>query len=309
MRRWPPLRRRQRHARNRFRSILDAKEGTHVATAYSSAPGDSERGARRFPWTEPLASSAPRDAGRLGRAILAEIPDLTSAAPASSAAYSSQIRFDPPQPRGDRASHRAAFDRPRLGDAPRSTQPSATSEIVARFAPAKSSVLPEGNPFAIPNARLHDRFKPLGQFVLLFVLFTAAGTSLLMIGRRQGAQPVVIPTATAIEASIGVPTAAADAADQVTTMFEPSAAPAPAGLDSGRTQTAVAQVGVTTAVGPASAPPAAPAEAAPAPYPSTNFPPVNLPQTVDKELPQVRAIDPPPAIARLRGEIRATSTR
>jgi hypothetical protein len=55
-----------------------------------------------------------------------------------------------------------------------------------RNAPSHPTLLPKSNPFqpfAVASETHSERLAPAAQFLLLFVLFTAAGTSLMLIGR------------------------------------------------------------------------------------------------------------------------------
>jgi hypothetical protein len=257
-----------------------------------------------------------------------------------------EIRIDPPQPRIAQVRRHAAAERPprpavesRRRDIPPDRRPAALNDF-ARTAPARPSPLPPGSPFAIPSERLQDQFAPLVQFLLLFVLFTAAGTSLLMI-RKSPAAGAADSTAATVDPAIAVPTAAKSTSGERPSIetpapvgpsgptsdvtVAPAEAPAPPSfaLGPGRNSAAgrdadvpaVAQVEARgeapafvapprpAAEGPAmpTQPPAG--ETAPLPYPATNFPPTALPSASDHTLPQARTTDPPTAVARLRGDI------
>jgi hypothetical protein len=322
-----------------------------VATAYSPTTADRERGPSGFQGTETVTSAATLETNRIGRAIvLAQIPDVSPKSHIAGPGSSSKIRFDPPQHRSDWPTHHKTFERTRPDDSQAGRKSTATGEIISRFAPTKPRALPAGDPFAIPSDRLQDRLKPVGQFLLLFVLFTAAGTSLLMIGRPGDKSSAATPTTATIETAIGVPTAGAESSDQVITSaptIEQAAAPMSAGPASDWAHSmAPPAAGRSSATGATAVPPtpradsvpamaridgnadaklpASPpqpentppasatrpaAEAAPMPYPATNYPAATFPETIEQQLPQVRTTDPQPAIARLRGDIRATSTR
>jgi hypothetical protein len=58
-----------------------------------------------------------------------------------------------------------------------------------------SKILPRSNPFAIPSSSLDDALAPLARFVMLFVLFTIAGTTILLAGKGNRSQPVTTPPA------------------------------------------------------------------------------------------------------------------
>jgi hypothetical protein len=77
---------------------------------------------------------------------------------------------------------------------------------VDQAAPAprrNSAALPSSNPFAIPSASLDDTLAPIARFVMLFVLFTIAGTAVLLAGKNrtkpQPAAPAAAATAPVLE--------------------------------------------------------------------------------------------------------------
>jgi hypothetical protein len=180
---------------------------------------------------------------------------------------------------------------------------------------------------------------------LLFVLFTAAGTSLLMIGGVSANRAPVDATATSADATTAVPTATAQSPDDQQPFESPTAPtshgptggvtgmrpappswqnssagpnwyspPSPDGVPSiARTETitnSAVQTADSTAEPdrlPLSKPFAA--EQPARPYPTTDFAPTMLLDWGDGPPPQVRTHDPTPAVARLRGDIGNVSPR
>lgn len=113
--------------------------------------------------------------------VLARLADVS--APSSTDARSSRAaaagfvdyRFDTPAGSSDE------FARPE--PQPHVFKRSAPSEHRTRPFGGPSRALPGSNPFAIPSITLLERLAPLVHFLVLFILFTAAGT-FLMSGRR-----------------------------------------------------------------------------------------------------------------------------
>jgi hypothetical protein len=69
-----------------------------------------------------------------------------------------------------------------------------------------SKVLPRSNPFAIPSSSLDDSLAPLARFVMMFVLFTIAGTTFLLAGKANRAKPEATPPAAATTGALLEPT-------------------------------------------------------------------------------------------------------
>jgi hypothetical protein len=69
-----------------------------------------------------------------------------------------------------------------------------------------SKILPRSNPFAIPSSSLDDALAPLARFVMLFVLFTIAGTTILIAGKANRSKPVTTPPAAATTGPLLEPT-------------------------------------------------------------------------------------------------------
>jgi hypothetical protein len=61
----------------------------------------------------------------------------------------------------------------------------------------RSQILPRSNPFAIPSSSLDDALAPLARFVMMFVLFTIAGTTILVAGKANHPKPEISPAAAA----------------------------------------------------------------------------------------------------------------
>jgi hypothetical protein len=79
---------------------------------------------------------------------------------------------------------------------------------VDQAAPASrrnSAALPSSNPFAIPSASLDDTLAPIARFVMLFVLFTIAGTAILLAGKNRS-KPLPATPATAAATPVLEPT-------------------------------------------------------------------------------------------------------
>ena len=317
-----------------------------MATPYSQSMFESQRrhvmDERR---SDPRLGRTTDIAPVAGLPVLARIPEispksLSAASRSYTASHAQDIRFDPPQPRNQRPRHRAVADPMRRSDIspPRTATAAEAHKEFPRSAPIQSKVLPTGNPFEIPQAKLQDRFAPVVQFLLLSVLFTAAGTSILMIGRKSGGQAVE-SSATNLDSAIAVPTAVTQSP-----VVEPTAVPetAPTAVgpanDVSRTRPgstswssfangpsvnapttdnvpAVARTearpnSVSTPTNPPEhrerlplSNPAAAANQQANPYPTTGVPQAVLPTAGHAPLPQVRTFDPPPAFAQLRGDI------
>jgi hypothetical protein len=69
-----------------------------------------------------------------------------------------------------------------------------------------AKVLPRSNPFAIPSSSLDDSLAPLARFVMMFVLFTIAGTTFLVAGKSNRAKPEATPPAAATTGPLLEPT-------------------------------------------------------------------------------------------------------
>ncbi len=259
--------------------------------------------------------------------LLARIPDVSEELPGRPqnvfvARGPEAVRVDPPAPRVPTTRHSEA-DRARLCDVAVTLRPSPTPSarrFKPRPLPKRLDVLPSGNPFEFPREGLPDRFAPAVRFLLLFVLFTAAGTSVLMMGQSKEMPPDRLnrPMAT-LEGAVGVPTAAEPAsrnrptleslvpAESATTATSPSAStslieatPAPA-----RTEAKLIPENERPATDLASDWPSKMPNSqrnsdetfSRSPYPTTNFEPVRMPTAADGPLPQVRTIDAPAAVA------------
>jgi hypothetical protein len=135
--------------------------------------------------------------GDSGVAVLARLPDVTGQlsklpAHASRAAAAGFVsyRFDSAQsaPPGLRSTDRAANAAPHMLRRP--------AGAVRRD---ESPILPQSNPFAIPRTSLQDAIAPIINFLLLFVLFTAAGTWILSTRRQAEPADAAEPPRTAVQ--------------------------------------------------------------------------------------------------------------
>ncbi len=267
--------------------------------------------------------------------VLARIPDLSAAArqapqrptrpiaPARSAAH----RIDAPQTRRSTALAPAgtAENRSDIGKhTAHLSQPPAhhLNQRAARFkathdrAPGESPILPDWDPFSNPGKRLPDSFAPILSFLVMVVLFAAAGTSVLML--RSGRQHPVseVPPPTRIEQTAAapvVPTAVGplgnSASRLVPTPPDESttvAIPAPSSpLLAPSTDTNATGFDVP---GMDAAPPAA-APAAEKDYPTSDYPEPIFPPTIEVNLPQAAMTGTPLPIARFSGQILEAPTR
>lgn len=155
--------------------------------------------------------------------VLARLPEVsppTSSAPRSnrSAAGLVEYRFDPPQIAASNVTQRATNVRhsakPHVFERDPGTGQGARPR---RFV---SPILPHSDPFAIPRSGLRDALAPAVRFLMMFALFTAAGTSILMFNRQvqptaepvkpaaATVQPMLVPAADAVQLSPAPPTAA-----------------------------------------------------------------------------------------------------
>jgi hypothetical protein len=69
-----------------------------------------------------------------------------------------------------------------------------------------SKILPRSNPFAIPASSLDDALVPLARFAVMFVLFTIAGTTMLVAGKSNRSKPDATPPAAATTGPLLEPT-------------------------------------------------------------------------------------------------------
>ncbi len=70
----------------------------------------------------------------------------------------------------------------------------------------RTQILPRSNPFAIPSSSLDDALAPLARFVMMFVLFTIAGTTILVAGKANHSEPEINPSAAATTGPLLEPT-------------------------------------------------------------------------------------------------------
>jgi hypothetical protein len=69
-----------------------------------------------------------------------------------------------------------------------------------------SKVLPNSTLFAIPSSNLDEALAPLARFVMLFVLVTIAGTTILMAGKANRSKSEAMPPAAATTGPLLEPT-------------------------------------------------------------------------------------------------------
>jgi hypothetical protein len=69
----------------------------------------------------------------------------------------------------------------------------------------RSQILPHSDPFAIPSS-LDDALAPLARFVMMFVLFTIAGTTILVASKASHSEPEISPAAAATTGPLLEPT-------------------------------------------------------------------------------------------------------
>jgi hypothetical protein len=184
-----------------------------------------------------------------------------------------------------------------------------------------SAALPSSNPFAIPSASLDDTLAPIARFVMLFVLFTIAGTAILLAGKnRTKPQPaasaaaakapvlepttVIEPVRTVVEQPIAATTASGPSGDapaaerdRSTELLPPFPDVLAPSAETENEQTASEQV----SSGPAGSN-AKPATSA------SEF--LTSPLTGSgRALPQIQTSEPPTSVARLPGYILESSSR
>jgi hypothetical protein len=181
-----------------------------------------------------------------------------------------------------------------------------------RPVPPESPALPDWNPFAISVSSFPDTFAPIVSFLVLVALFTAAGTSILLLrnGDRSPVSGSPLP-ASKVQRSVAGPTAAGpnvfsrqrleidESAVSTATTIESPSAPA---------LTPVKGEMGTTDVPDDEAPRAASAIDGQS-YPTTDFPTPGLLERGEQKLPQVQTGEPPSAPAYLTGTIQESLTR
>jgi hypothetical protein len=249
----------------------------------------------------------------------ADRPQRLGAAPASHAV---DYRFDPPQSRGSQTSAAPSELNARILGADQATKLSAVSShhLHARHGRAASHInsksdspiLPTWDPFSIPGSRFPELFAPILSFLVLVALFTAAGTSVLMLrnSQRRPSSESPVPSAAKIERTGTAPTASG-----------PRGIPA-VRLEPGPTNdfNVASASGLPTAIGPTREPeatdnvtntdaaPPSPTTAVDADRPMTYPAPV-FPETSERQLPQAQMSDTSPAVARFSGGIQESPPR
>jgi hypothetical protein len=186
-----------------------------------------------------------------------------------------------------------------------------------------SKVLPRSNPFAIPSSSLDDALAPLARFVMLFVLFTIAGTTILLAGKGNRSKPVTTPPAAtttgpllepttiiepvrpAIEKPAAASTATGPAGDTATRSRDetftlpafPDVFATPAEASAGAEESNGARV-TSDRAAEDSSPAATALEFLTSPLTGTG-----------RALPQVQTSEPPKAVAHLSGQILESPSR
>ncbi len=217
-------------------------------------------------------------------------------------------RFDPPESFGPHIStdQVAAASSTATTGSPttiRTHRPGTSRSAARHVRPARSrpTILPSSNLFNIRSRGSTRKLATAVQFLMLFALFTAAGSSLLLMqttDRWTSADPTEAPPA--VDQATAKPVTAEPSATRVPLDWDlpepPSASrphvPSPSVEESVRDATDdTSSQALEDLVVP--------------PYPTTAAPPMILPEDVGQQsLPQVRTIDGPPAVARLPGYVR-----
>lgn len=291
-------------------------EGRGAASAAGDAPDTSEQAHERWP----LLARLPRvGAGpRIHRAR------SEAQAGAVSARQNVDYRIDPAETR-----YRTSPTESQAGSPRETFRPTVTSQqSAATLAPrghssrAKLSagssspapLLPNSDLFASGDSSLHDAVAPLIRFLVIVALFTIAGTSVLLMYRAAPISEIdAIPTSTSVKNSNGKryaprstkprrgPLLSAELSSE-TEETAPSTRVSNKRADKSLSRSVSAEL--------ESAPAKLPQRSAaidnptnvPVVYPSTQWPAVTVPDA-PIELPRVRTIEPPAAIAKLPGTI------
>jgi hypothetical protein len=114
--------------------------------------------------------------------VLARLPDVSvrpssarQAEPTTEPTEYVDYRFDAPAGADNEAAPVRRMTRPHSFDR--------TSYDARQRSPRRASyVQPDSDPFSLPSSSLYDRLAPVARFLVLFALFTAAGTAFLMKG-------------------------------------------------------------------------------------------------------------------------------
>ena len=285
-----------------------------------------------------------RDYPRTGNwPVLARLPDVTDYLPAAGPQADRRTqkgpldyRFDPPEQAGgglrpDRHVDLDASELPSPSAAgssshrppqPHLFQRAGRGDYAARAPRGESPILPRSDPFALPASSLPDTLAPVVRFLVLVALFTAAGTMVLSMGKRNQTPPdEVRRTSTAVRQSLEPVLPSVSAAPSSDEAFAAPSSIGPVGAEGAPevelppdvTVTASAnassklipQADVTAAHSARQTPETALDSAAPAFDPP--LPPMAGAQA--GALPQVRISEPPAAVARLPGTIHEIPTR
>ena len=151
--------------------------------------------------TRKLTSRRRREVSRVAR-----LPDVSEHLPASPrpARRRGRIRRLSVRSAG-RGRRRRSLARSRLGTS-RTFSNDRRGATIARALRAPVADPARSDPFSIPSTSLHERLAPVARFLMLFLLFTAVGTTTLMIERprtanRRDDSLATAPTAPATAAS------------------------------------------------------------------------------------------------------------
>ena len=115
--------------------------------------------------------------------VLAQLPDVSdrperdSRTTRTAAAGFVNYRFDPAETAGPRAARDTNQACEAVAKSASEIDPIRAAIALAR---RQSSILPDSNPFEIPDRRTHEAWGPLARFLLLVALVSCAGTALLM---------------------------------------------------------------------------------------------------------------------------------
>jgi hypothetical protein len=170
--------------------------------------------------------------------------------------------------------------------------------------------LPAWDPFAIPSGRIPESIAPIITFLLLVALFTAAGTSVLMLRNSQPPAPSesVVPSAQVEQSRTG-PTARGPRGVSGARL-EPSLSKE-TGLEAASSPTAAGPVPSDAVAGAEpSSEIAHPSSSLPADRDSLNeYSLPELPESHERQQPQAQMRDTAPAVARLTGTIQQSIPR
>ncbi len=172
-------------------------------------------------------------------------------------------------------------------------------------------LLPDSDPFAFPEDHWLDRFAPVFRFLILVVLFTLAGSTILLMYRAspESDPDEITPTGVTVGNShVGVPTAAGPlfTAPAPRLIADPRPIRLPSQGKAGQFGSLAKKPAAATNDRVANDRPAASAETA---YPTTDYSSTVLPDGASLELPRVRTSQKASAEARFTGEVYEVPSR